>query len=136
MRFFTSRGCSSTSKPAIWAVPAVGGRKQVRTRIVVVFPAPLGPRKPTICPFSTSKEISSTASVRAYRFVRPSTLIIESHLPKKANLPKRGIRRCRYKGAGCANEKLIKFYDRNHRRVLSNPGWRGETLRFSRLRSH
>src|SRR5512142_37605 len=60
----------------MFAVPEVGGRKQVRTRIVVVFPAPFGPRKPTICPFSTSKEMLSTATVRAYRFVRPSTLII------------------------------------------------------------
>src|SRR5215472_7367993 len=76
MRFFTSCGFSCTSKPAIVALPAVGGRKQVRTRIVVVFPAPLGPRKPTIWPFSTSKEMSSTATVRAYRLVRPSTLII------------------------------------------------------------
>src|SRR3954469_3834447 len=69
-------GFSSTSKPATWAVPDVGGRKQVRTRMVVVFPAPLGPKKPTICPFSTSKEMLSTATVRAYRLVRPSTLII------------------------------------------------------------
>src|SRR5208283_3453866 len=76
MRRFTSMGCSCTSKPATVAVPAVGGRKHVRTRIVVVFPAPLGPRKPTICPFSTSKEMLSTATVRAYRLVRPSTLII------------------------------------------------------------
>src|SRR4051812_25485630 len=76
MRFLTSIGCSSTSNPATVALPAVGGRKQVSTRIVVVFPAPFGPRKPTICPFSTSKEILSTATVRAYRLVRPSTLII------------------------------------------------------------
>src|SRR3974390_1024360 len=76
MRFLTSMGFSRTSKPATLAEPEVGGRKQVRTRIVVVFPAPFGPRKPTICPFSTSKEILSTATVRAYRFVRPSTLII------------------------------------------------------------
>src|SRR5271157_3791405 len=76
MRLLTSRGFSRTSKPATLALPDVGGRKHVRTRIVVVFPAPLGPRKPTIWPFSTSKEILSTASVRAYRLVRPSTLII------------------------------------------------------------
>ena len=51
MRFFTSIGCSSTSKPATLAVPSVGGRKHVRMRMVVVFPAPFGPRKPTIWPF-------------------------------------------------------------------------------------
>src|SRR5258705_13823409 len=76
MLFLTSIGFSSTSKPATFAVPAVGGKKHVRTRIVVVFPAPFGPRKPTIWPFSTSNEILSTATVRAYRLVRPSTLII------------------------------------------------------------
>src|SRR5258708_1267467 len=76
MRFLTSIGFSSTSKPATVAVPAVGGKKHVRTRIVVGFPAPFGPRKPTIWPFSTSNEILSTATVRAYRLVRPSTLII------------------------------------------------------------
>src|SRR5580700_5102406 len=76
MRRLTSMGFSSTSKPATVTEPAVGGRKHVRTRIVVVLPAPLGPRKPTIWPFSTSKEMLSTATVRAYRLVRPSTLII------------------------------------------------------------
>src|SRR5690348_13810083 len=76
MRFLTSIGLSRTSKPATVALPEVGGRKQVRTRIVVVLPAPFGPRNPTICPFSTSNEILSTATVRAYRLVRPSTLII------------------------------------------------------------
>src|SRR5580698_1971249 len=76
MRRLTSMGLSSTSKPATVTEPALGGRKQVSTRMVVVLPAPLGPRKPTICPFSTSKEILSTASLRAYRLVSPSTLII------------------------------------------------------------
>src|SRR6185295_3832117 len=52
--------------------------KQVRHRIVVVFPAPLGPRNPTIWPFCTSNEMLSTAVVRAYLFVRPSTLIIKN----------------------------------------------------------
>src|ERR1051326_1667071 len=76
MRFLTSIGCATTSYPATFADPDVGGKKQVKTRIVVVFPAPFGPKKPTICPFSTSKEILSTATVRAYRLVSPSTLII------------------------------------------------------------
>src|ERR1039457_7482092 len=76
MRFLTSTAFSSTANTATLAVPAVGGREEVRTRMVVVFPAPLGPRKPTIWPFSTSKEILSTATVRAYRLVRPCTLII------------------------------------------------------------
>src|SRR6201996_7670920 len=72
----TSSDCSRTSKPATLALPEVGGRKQVRTRIVVVFPAPFLPRKPTISPLPTSKEIFLTATWLAYRLVRPSTLII------------------------------------------------------------
>ena len=46
-----------TSNPATLAVPSLGGRKHVRMRMVVVFPAPLGPRKPTIWPFCTSNEM-------------------------------------------------------------------------------
>src|SRR5690242_12176598 len=72
----TSSDCSSTSKPATLALPSVGGRKQVRTRMVVVFPAPFLPRNPTISPLPTSKEMFLTATWRAYRLVRPSTLII------------------------------------------------------------
>src|ERR1700740_1815098 len=76
MRFLTSSGCSSTSNPATVTVPEVGGRKQVSTRMVVVLPAPFGPRKPTIWPFCTSKEMWSTAVFRAYLLVRPLTVII------------------------------------------------------------
>src|SRR5580692_11574177 len=75
MRFFTSRGCSRMSNPATVAVPLVGVRKQVSMRIVVVFPAPFGPRNPTIWPFWTSNEIWSTATVCAYRLVSPVTVI-------------------------------------------------------------
>src|SRR3954467_2863978 len=77
MFFLTSSDCSIASKPATLALPEVGGRKNVRTRIVVVFPAPFLPRKPTISPLPTSKEIFLTATLRAYRLVRPSTLIID-----------------------------------------------------------
>src|SRR6266852_9903565 len=76
MRFLTSSGCSRTSKPATVAVPEVGGRKQVSLLMVVVLPAPFGPRKPTIWPFSTSNEMWSTAVFRAYLFVSSLTLII------------------------------------------------------------
>ena len=94
MRFLTSSGFSSTSKPATVAVPAVGGRKQVRTRMVVVLPAPLGPRKPTMPPFSTSNEMLSTATVRAYRLVSPSTLIINvCHRVAKPTPPCRRLRK-------------------------------------------
>src|SRR5260370_37175229 len=77
MRFLTSIGCSRTSKPATVAAPDVGGRKHVRVRIVVVLPAPFGPRKPTIWPFWTSNEMSSTAVLRAYLLGRPLTVNID-----------------------------------------------------------
>src|SRR5712691_9570031 len=83
MRFLTSSGCSRTSNPATLADPEEGGRKQVNTRMVVVLPAPLGPRNPTMPPFSTSNEMLSTATVRAYLLVSPSTLIIRCHRKAK-----------------------------------------------------
>src|SRR5271154_659222 len=76
MRFFTSIGSSRTSKPATVAVPAVGGMKHVNMRIVVVLPAPFGPRKPTICPFAMAKEMWSTAVLRAYLLVSSLTVIM------------------------------------------------------------
>src|SRR5215470_20298202 len=76
IRFLTSRGFSRTSNPATVAVPELGHRKQVNMRMVVVLPAPFGPRKPTISPFLTSKEMLSTARFRAYLFVSSLTLII------------------------------------------------------------
>src|SRR5882724_10209651 len=76
MRFLTSKDCSRTSKPATVAVPDVGGRKHVSMRMVVVLPAPLGPKNPTICPFSISKEMWSTAVLRAYLFVSSLTVIM------------------------------------------------------------
>src|ERR1700687_5284055 len=84
MRFLTSIGCSRTSNSATRAVPEVGGRKQVSTRMVVVLPAPLGPRKPTICPLSTEKEMLSTATWFAYPLVNPSTVIIMIKLDEGA----------------------------------------------------
>src|SRR5438270_14101672 len=112
-------GCSMTSYPATFAVPLVGGKKQVKTRIVVVFPAPFGPKKPTICPFSTSKEMLSTAIVRAYRLVRPSTLIILC-LPRSEDVPgchlgARGSTRVRRR-----NGIPMKFHNTEAGQLLSN----------------
>jgi len=43
-----------TSKPASTALARGGGMKPVRIFIVVLLPAPLGPRKPTISPLAIS----------------------------------------------------------------------------------
>jgi RNA polymerase sigma factor (sigma-70 family) len=49
--------------PMMELVPPVGMMAVVSTPMVVVFPAPLGPRRPKISPRDTSKETPSTALV-------------------------------------------------------------------------
>ena len=61
MRRRTSMDWENTSKPAMRAVPPLAAMKHDRIFIVVDLPAPLGPRKPTIVPFSTVKDTSWTA---------------------------------------------------------------------------
>ena len=63
MDFLTSEDSSMQSCPLMTAFPDVGDRSVQRILIVVVFPAPFGPRNPNIVPSSTSKEISSTAAI-------------------------------------------------------------------------
>jgi len=57
------------------AVPALGSDNPQSMRMAVVFPAPLAPRNPNISPFSTSKEILSTA-VKAPNFFVKATAVI------------------------------------------------------------
>ena len=45
--------CSKTSNPPTVAVPDVAGMNPVSMRIVVVLPAPFGPRNPRISPLFT-----------------------------------------------------------------------------------
>src|SRR5687767_14063989 len=59
------------------ARPLVGGVSPTMTRIVVVLPAPLGPRKPVTRPGSATKLMSSTAVKAPYRLVSPWTSIME-----------------------------------------------------------
>src|SRR5262249_41959851 len=47
-------------------------------RIVVVLPAPFGPRKPVTLPGSTPNVKSSTATLSPDRFVSPRTSIMET----------------------------------------------------------
>src|SRR5260370_18839354 len=65
-----------TSKPATRAMPLVAGRNVVRMRMVVVLPAPLGPRKPTISLWATWKLMWSTARIGPKYLVRLSTWIM------------------------------------------------------------
>ena len=62
MRRRTSLDWVKTSKPSTRTVPLVAGRKPVMMRMVVVLPAPFGPRKPRICPEGAVNEASRTAA--------------------------------------------------------------------------
>src|SRR5580704_11548366 len=53
MRRRTSSAWVKTSKPATRTEPEVAGMKQERMRMVVLLPAPLLPRRPTISPRPT-----------------------------------------------------------------------------------
>ena len=55
MRFLSSSGASDISIPSMNTSPEVAPIQPQSIRIVVDFPAPFGPRKPTIPPFSTEK---------------------------------------------------------------------------------
>src|SRR3954462_8919102 len=72
-------GDSATSNVPTLTLPAVGGMKPVIMRIVVDFPAPLGPRKPSTSPRSTEKEIPSTARFAPKAFAKLWTLIIVNY---------------------------------------------------------
>jgi hypothetical protein len=63
MTFRISFGDLSKSKPATWTWPDVFLRSVVRTFMVVLFPAPFGPRKPKNSPSLTSNDMLSTAFV-------------------------------------------------------------------------
>ena len=67
--------------PPIDTSPAVAGVRPTITRMVVVLPAPLGPRKPVTVPGLQTKLMSSTATKLPYFRVSPSTLIMRAILP-------------------------------------------------------
>src|SRR5688572_13032174 len=62
-----------TSTPATTALPPLGASSPVSILMVVVLPAPFGPRKPKISPVLTSKLTAFTAVNSPNVFVRPST---------------------------------------------------------------
>src|ERR1041384_4138841 len=74
----TESGCFAGSLPATEIAPAVGERSVVSIFIVVDFPAPLGPRNANRSPFSTEKEISSTAVNSPNFLLKLLTMMISS----------------------------------------------------------
>src|SRR5687767_3267004 len=69
--FRAARGSTSTERPSTNASPASGRSRVESMRIVVVFPAPLGPMKPKTCPRSSENERFDTATTGPYVRVSP-----------------------------------------------------------------
>src|SRR5688572_8791023 len=74
MRLIPSRSVASGS-PSIATSPAVGRSRPVSILIVVLLPAPFGPRKPKKRPRPTLKVRPSTAVFSRKTLVRPRTTI-------------------------------------------------------------
>src|SRR2546426_808033 len=72
----------SASSP-VPSVPDVGRRAQAMMLNSVVFPAPLGPINPQICPSSVSKLTSFKAARPEKYLVNPSTRRIGATLPSR-----------------------------------------------------
>src|ERR1039457_6237342 len=73
MRFLISSSSPGSLKPRISMLPPSAGISPVSMRMVVDFPAPLGPRKPKNDPRGTSRSTPSTAALRPYDFRRSRT---------------------------------------------------------------
>ena len=65
MRSFAATGSATTSTPSTITWPPVGRTRVVIVPIVVVLPAPLGPRSPKTSPSCTWKLTPATASCPA-----------------------------------------------------------------------
>src|SRR4030042_1018983 len=72
MIFLTFRGSRAGSNPQTLTVPEVGSVRPRSISIVVVFPAPFGPRKPKTSPSATERLRLSTA------FCFPQSLVSSS----------------------------------------------------------
>src|SRR5215210_2377710 len=87
---------ASGSRPRMRSVPAVTGETQPIIRIVELFPAPFGPRKPNASPRRTSRSMPSTATSSPNRLTSPRAWIMEPfsltgprYLARSDGLPRR-----------------------------------------------
>ena len=78
MRRFTSCGLPAIEMPPIQADPLCAVRIPLKMRMVVLLPAPLGPRNPTISPFATVKLIFLIAHAEPNRRERFFTRMLMS----------------------------------------------------------
>src|SRR3989442_5719226 len=72
-----------TSYPRTSACPPVGFRRHSKISTVVVFPAPLGPRKANTSPFVRLNDMPLTATLSPYFFERFSTCTTLSGCPTR-----------------------------------------------------
>src|SRR6267143_214214 len=75
IRCFTCIGSRRTLNPATYASPSVMSARPVSNLIIVVLPAPFGPRRPKTVPEATFRVTWSTAVSFPYTFVRFSVTI-------------------------------------------------------------
>src|SRR5208337_708179 len=69
----TALGCRTMSMPSTRALPPLGGRRVVSILIVVLLPAPFGPRSANISPRSMARERPFTATSVENLRVSPSS---------------------------------------------------------------
>src|SRR5437879_4827469 len=92
IRCFTCIGSRRTLNPATKASPSVMSVRPVSNLIIVVLPAPFGPRSPKTVPSATFRLTWSTALSFPYTFVRFSVtmaLVAMEHLPSLRKDPHR-----------------------------------------------
>src|SRR5258708_17795244 len=75
---WAAAGARARSWPLMVIRPLVGLSSRAMMRMVVVLPAPFGPRKPWISPGSTERLTPSTAVKEPYVLTRASTAIMAS----------------------------------------------------------
>src|SRR5450759_51665 len=75
MRRWIETGSTVVSIPKTLALPEVGRMRSSSTRIVVVLPAPFGPRKPNTSPCPTARSTSMIPRCFPYDFVSRSVSI-------------------------------------------------------------
>src|SRR5256885_7867316 len=88
IRCLTCIGSRRTSNPATDASPSVMSVKPVSNLIIVVLPAPFGPRRPKTVPEATFRVTWSTAVSFPYTFVRFSVTIALSVMVHPVSLRK------------------------------------------------
>src|SRR5471030_96226 len=95
MHALAATGSRSMSCPQTETWPADGAMKPAIIRMVVDFPAPLAPKKPSTSPGATENVKSSTANLSPYRLDRFLIVIIRAFEPRSLQEVPQNIILCR-----------------------------------------